>query len=200
MAIIHHFDWKTFNTNNNICLCPPHQTRHNLTRPDSLPSAAAAPAGRRSASGPWPGRCSCRPGCAPPPGASGTPWCPRTEHRIRSTYTGLEISQSLKYWKYFIASDKENNSSVGKIIWCSQCILTIIEESLVVRLRRDGPVLVLLVGVVVVWTDCSGLHLLLPPVVLLRVQQILASLHHVGQPGWAALKIFYSLNYFLKIF
>ena len=22
MAIIHHFDWKTFNTNNNICLCP----------------------------------------------------------------------------------------------------------------------------------------------------------------------------------
>ena len=28
MAIIHHFDWKTFNTNNNISLCP-HQTGDN---------------------------------------------------------------------------------------------------------------------------------------------------------------------------
>ena len=63
--------------------------------------------------------------------------------------------------------------------------LTIIKECLVVRLRRDGPVLVLLDGVVVVGTQGPRLHLLLPPAVLFRVE-ILVGLHHVVEAGRAS--------------
>ena len=63
--------------------------------------------------------------------------------------------------------------------------LTIIKECLVVRLRRHGPVLVLLDGVVVVGTQGPRLHFLLPPAVLFRVE-VLVGLHHVGEAGRAS--------------
>ena len=76
-------------------------------------------------------------------------------------------------------SDDENISRLLVKIFDAECGLTIIEESLVVGLGRDRSVLVLLTGVVVVRTEGPGLHLLLPPVVLLGVQ-LLAGLHHVA--------------------
>ena len=87
MAIIHHFDWKTFNTNNNICLRL-NQRKGNMI----LPSGAGAPAERQSASGPWPGRCSCRPGRVQIRDVSGTLRCPHTSRHTRSTYTVLKFS------------------------------------------------------------------------------------------------------------
>ena len=48
-----------------------------------------------------------------------------------------------------------------------------------VGLWRHGPVLVLLDGVVVVGTEGAGLHFLLPPAVLFRVD-VLVGLHHVA--------------------
>ena len=117
------------------------------------PSGAGARAATRFASGPGPGRCSCRPGCGPPPCASGTQLRHRTGRRIQSTYTSLHTSS--------VNISQQSTIHQGNILLHVLC-LTIAVEGAGVGLGGHVPILALVDGVVVVRTEVAILHLLLP--------------------------------------